>query len=576
MSDTLTNAEIANKLRLLANLLEIGGEPSFRLSAYRKAADNIDALPEGLAEIRARHELESIPSVGKAIAQKIEDLLDTGMMNALEKAEAVIPPGVAELLAVPDVGPKRARQLYEIGGIANLVQLREAAASGALKSMSFLGPKGSQRIVAALGSMGEPDARIPLPVAVRLGKDLIALLLERCPEIEQIELTGSIRRFRETTGDIDMVAAAEHPKSIVDEFSKLPGVARIEMHGEDRCRIALQSGFSADLRVMPPRYWGSLLHHFTGSKYHNVRLREITEARGWSMSEYGYRRGDELVSCATEEEVYAFLDMDFIPPPMREASGEIELAQKHELPQIIGFDALRGDVHMHSTWSDGANSIEEMARAAIERGYEYICLTDHSRGLGIANGLDPERLVAQRAVIDQVNSLVAPFKVLQGVEVEVMNDGSLDLPDDVLAKLDLVIASVHSGTRRGKEATTRRAIAAVQHPLVDILGHPSGRILGSRGPGDFDIPAILAEAVKSGTAVEINGSRIDLSDINTRAALAAGCTIEIGSDAHSIDSLNEIDFAIGTAQRAWVPLDRVLNAQPLDKMLASLKRNRTS
>ena len=302
----------------------------------------------------------------------------------------------------------------------------------------------------------------------------------------------------------------------------------------------------------------------------------MTVERGWSMSEYGYKRGDELVTCATEEEVYAFLDMQCIPPPMREETGEIERALKHELPEIIAFGGLRGDLHMHSTWSDGVNTIEEMARAAIERGYDYICLTDHSRGLGIANGLTPERLVEQRIEVDQVNSLLVPFRVLHGVEVEVMNDGSLDLPDDVLAKLDLVIGSVHSGTRRGKEATTRRAIAAVKHPLVDILAHPSGRILGSRGPGDFDIPAILEAAVKAGTAVEINGSRIDLSDVNTKAALAAGCTIEIGSDAHSTEGLQEIVYAIGTAQRAWVPPDRVLNALPLDKMLGSLKRNRSS
>ena len=575
MTDTMTNIEIANKLRLLANLLEIGGEPGFKVSAYRKAAENIDALPEGLAAIRARGELEEIPGVGKGIAVKIGDLLDTGTMNALEKAQAVIPAGGAELLAVPDVGPKRARQLFEEGGIGNLAQLKEAAASGALNNLAVLGAKGAQRIATALSTMGEPDTRIPLPVAVRLGNELIALLRERCPEITEIELTGSIRRFRETTGDIDMVAAAEHPKAVVDEFSKLPGVARIEMHGEDRCRIALQTGFSADLRVMHPRHWGSLLKHFTGSKYHNVKLREMTVERGWSMSEYGFRLGDELVTCATEEEVYAFLDMQYVPPPMREGTGEIELALKHELPEIIAFGRLRGDLHMHSTWSDGVNTIEEMARAAIERGYDYICLTDHSRGLGIANGLTPERLAAQRIEIDQVNSLVAPFRVLHGVEVEVMNDGSLDLPDDVLAKLDLVIGSVHSGTRRGKEATTRRAIAAVQHPLVDILAHPSGRILGSRGPGDFDIPAILEAAVKAGTAVEINGSRIDLSDVNTKAALAAGCTIEIGSDAHSIDGLDEIVYAIGTAQRAWVTPDKVLNAMPLDKMLGNLKRNRT-
>jgi DNA polymerase (family 10) len=361
---------------------------------------------------------------------------------------------------------------------------------------------------------------------------------------------------------------------VVEIFSTLPVVTRIEMHGENRCRVILQNGQAADLRVLPPRHWGSLLHHFTGSKYHNVKLRDIAIERGWSMSEYGYKRGDELVACATEEEVYAFLEMDDIPPPMREETGEIERAQAHTLPPVIGFDGLRGDLHMHSTWSDGTRSIEEMARQAIQRGYEYICITDHSRGLGVANGLDPERLMAQRAEIDQANNLLAPFRVLQGVEVEVLNDGSLDLPDEVLARLDLTIGSVHSGIRRGVEATTGRSIKAMQHPLVDILAHPTGRVLGGRGAGDFDMERIIAAAVETGTALEINGSRVDLNDVHARAARQAGCTIEIGSDAHAAEGLDEIYYAIGTAQRAWVPTDQVLNARPLDAMLKSLKRNR--
>jgi DNA polymerase (family 10) len=305
-----------------------------------------------------------------------------------------------------------------------------------------------------------------------------------------------------------------------------------------------------------------------------VKLRDIAIERGWSMSEYGFKRGDELVPCATEEEVYAFFEMDFIPPPMREDTGEIELALEHRLPPVIGFGQIRGDLHMHSTWSDGTRSIEEMGRQAIARGYEYICITDHSRGLGVANGLDPERLLAQRAEIDAANEALAPFRVLQGVECEVLNDGSLDLPDEVLARLDLTIGSVHSNTRRGIEATTGRSIKAMRHPLIDILAHPTGRVLGGRGAGDFDVERIIAAAVEMGTALEINGSRVDLNDVHSRAAMQAGCTIEVGSDAHSAEGLDEMYYAIGTAQRAWVPPDQVLNARPLDELLKSLKRNR--
>jgi DNA polymerase (family 10) len=572
MPSTLTNADAAKRLRQLADLLEIGGEPVFRVIAYRKAADAIEALPDSVVALIRRGETRTIPGVGKGIADHLRELYETGTMQLLEEAQQRVPLSVTELLTVPDIGPKRAKQLYEYAGIANLAQLREAAAAGALTGIPGLGPKGAQRIMESLASLQEPDLRLPLPAARRQGEDLIGLLRAVSPEIEQITLAGSIRRFRETIGDLDIVAAAEDTKAVVDRFSQLPVVNRIEMHGENRCRVHLQNGQAADLRVLPPIYWGSQLHHFTGSKFHNVHLRDIAIERGWSMSEYGLKRGDELKTFATEEEIYAFLGMDFILPPMRENNGEIELAQRHELPEVIGFDGLRGDLHMHSTWSDGTRSIEEMAIAARARGYDYICLTDHSHGLGIVNGLDAERLRQQRVEIDAVNEKVASFRVLQGCEVEVLADGSLDLPDDALRALDLVIASVHTGIRRGKEGTTARAIAAIRHPLVDILAHPTGRVLGQRGPGDFDVDAIVNEAAATGTAVEINGSRIDLNDVNTRGALGAGCTIEIGSDAHSIDGLGEITDAIGTAQRAWVPADRVLNARPLEEMLASLKR----
>ncbi|MCC6791336.1 MAG: DNA polymerase/3'-5' exonuclease PolX, partial [Thermomicrobiales bacterium] len=513
MTETFTNADVAKKFRTLADLLEIGGMPVFRVAAYRRAAESIESLPEAVAALKRRGELQSIPGVGKGIADHINELFNPGTMLSLEEAQREVPIGVTELLTVPEIGPKRARQLFQHAGIASLAQLKEAVAAGALVGVPGLGPKGAQRIADALRTMVAPDDRMPLPLARRLGLDLIALLRERVPQLEQIELAGSIRRFRETVGDLDIVAAWEDPASIVEVFAALPVVTRIEMQGENRCRVILQNGQAADLRVLPKRHWGSLLHHFTGSKHHNVKLRDLANDRGWSMSEYGFRRGDELIACATEEEVYAFFEMDVIPPPMREETGEIERALAHTLPAVIGFDGIRGDLHMHSTWSDGTRSIEEMARQAMQRGYEYLCITDHSRGLGVANGLDAERLMAQRVEIDAVNAAIAPFRVLQGVEVEVLTDGALDLPDEVLARLDLTIGSVHSGIRRGVDATTGRSIKAMQHPLIDILAHPTGRVLGGRGAGDFDMERIIAAAVETGTALEINGSRVDLNDV---------------------------------------------------------------
>jgi DNA polymerase (family 10) len=574
MSQRITNKDVATALRNLADLLEIGGEPVFRVAAYRRAADTIQSWPESMVEVANRGELQSIPGVGKGLSAQITQLVQTGRLADLDAAAAKIPIGVTELLRVPDIGPKRAKVLYEGLGIDSLESLQRAVDEGLLGSLPGVGPKGAERIADGLRSMAATDTRLPLPAARNRGMALIVQARERIPELAQLELAGSIRRFRETVGDLDLVGATDDPEAVITAFTQLPVVARVEMEGENRCRVTLEDGLSADLRLVPPRQWGSLLHHFTGSMAHNVEFRELAISQGWSFSEYGFRQGETLVECADEVAVFGHLGLDYIEPPMREALGEIELAQRQALPRVVPFGGLKGDLHLHSTWSDGVNSILELASAARDRGYEYLCVTDHSQGLGVANGLTPERLLSQRAEIDAANQALGPFRVLQGVEVEVRSDGSLDLPDQVLARLDLTIASVHSGIRRGREQVTARTLAAIRHPLVDILAHPTGRILGGRGPGDVDVQAVIETAAETGTALEINGTRVDLNDVHARAAAAAGCTIELGSDAHSVTGLNDIDYAVGTSQRAWVPEAQVLNSRPLTEMLASLKRNR--
>lgn len=574
MAKQLSNAEVAATLTRLADLLAIRGENRFKVGAYRRAAESIAQQSEPLAAIRKRGDLEEIPGVGEEIAVKIGDLLDTGSFKLLREVEAAIPPGVAELLAVPDVGPKRARTLYERLGVDSLAALRRAIDAGRLRGLPGFGADLIARIAAGLDAPESDDRRLRLDRARALAGELIAQLRERAPGISQMALAGSGRRFRETVGDLDLVAAAEHPAAVVDAFAALPGVVRVEMRGPNRCRVALASGPSADLRVLPAKHWGSLLHHFTGSKYHNIHLRDLALARGASMSEYGYAVGEETVACATEEEVYAFLGLPYIPPPVREETGEIELALKGELPATVQLGELRGDLHMHTTWSDGGASVREMAEAARARGYAYICITDHSQGLGVANGLSPARLRAQRVEIDAVNADLAPFRVLHGSEVEVRADGSLDFPDDVLAELDLVIAAVHTGLRQGRARLTERALAAIRHPLVDILAHPTGRLIGEREGGDFDLDALYAEAARSGTVLEIDGdpARLDLRDVHARAAVAAGCALHIASDAHSIGGLGNTEYGVGVAQRAWVSPDRVLNTFPLDALLARRKR----
>lgn len=576
MPPRLDNPAVAATFRRLADLLEIRGESAYRVGAYRRAAESLGQLSESVRAIRARGELEQIPGVGQAIAQKVGELLDTGSFNLLDEVECEIPPGVAALLAVPDIGPKRARLLYAELGVDGLDALRAALDQGRLDGVKGLGPGAAQRIAAGLQSLQAMDERLPLGVAHRLGLDLIARLRERAPEIREIELAGSVRRFRDTIGDLDIVAAAEDPAAVVAAFAGLPDVAAVELRGPNRCRVVLEGGFPADLWVLPERYWGSLLLHVTGNKYHDIRLRDLAVARGGRLSEYGYAADGDLTPFATEEAVYAFFGMRPIPPPMREDGQEIDLALRGELPEVLRLDQLRGDLHTHSRWSDGTASVREMALAARARGYGYLGVTDHSRGLAVANGLSAERLGAQRAEIDGVNAELAPFRVLQGVELEVRGDGGLDLDDDALAALDYVVAAVHSGLRQPREQVTQRALAAIRHPLVDVLAHPTGRIVGGRAGGDFNLDALYLEAARTGTVLEIDGApeRMDLRDVHARAAVAAGCTVSVDSDAHGVEGLDGVFYGVGIAQRAWIAPERVLNARPLEEVLAGLKRNR--
>ena len=576
MAGKVTNVEIAGAFQLLGDLLEIQGESAFKTGAYRRAAETIAGLSEPLTTIRDRGELGKIPGVGKAIASKIGELLDGGTMKALVQAEAKTPRGVAQLLAVPGIGPKRARRLHDELGVGDLDALRVALDDG--RAEKLLGSGETKRIAQGLGTLVDgTEGRIPLGDARRLGGELIAQLREAGPAIERVELAGSVRRFRETVGDLDIVAAADDPEAVVAALAGLPSVERVESRGPTRCRVQLLSGFAADLWVLPPPHWGALLFHVTGDKYHDIRIRDIAIARGGRLSEYGYTEGDRLTPFATEEEVYAFFDMQVIPPPMRAGGEEIDLALRHALPRVLTLGDLRGDLHVHTEWSDGHATVREMALAARDRGYTYLAITDHSRGLAVANGLGPERLRDQRAEIDRVNAELAPFRVLQGVELEVKADGSLDLPDDVLAELDIVVAAVHTGLGQERERLTERALAAIRHPLVDVLAHPTGRIVGGRPGGDFDLDRLYAEAAATGTVLEIDGDpgRMDLRDTHARAAVVAGCTLSVDSDAHAPDGLANQLYGVGIAQRAWVTPDHVLNTLPLDELLGRLKRNRS-
>jgi DNA polymerase (family 10) len=573
-----SNREIAAVFRRLADLLEIRGDPVYKTAAYRRAAESVAQLGGSVTEARQRGELQRIPGVGKAIAQKIEDLLDTGTFKLLDEVQAELPAGLAEVLAVPEVGPKRARLLYERLGVDSLAALRAATLEGRLQGVPGLGPRGAQRIAEGLGALPVPEERRPLGAARAAGLRLVEELLAT-GLADRVELAGCARRYRETVEGLDLVAAARRPAALLEAFAALPAVASLEATAEHARAGTLQDGTSVELRAVHPDRWGALLLTRTGSAAHVERLRTLATEQGLTLDELGLWAGapPELAPCAMEEQVYGRLGLRPVPPPMREGWGEVELALRGELPPAFEAERLRGDLHTHSTWSDGKRSILEMAEAARARGYEYLGVSDHSQSLGVANGLSPERLEAQRAEIEAVNAQLAPFRVLQGCEVEVRGDGSLDLPDEVLARLDLVTASVHSGLRQGRERVTARALAALRHPLVDVLAHPTGRLVGGRPGGDFDMEALLAEAARTGTALEINGdpARLDLRDTHARAAAEAGCALTIGSDAHSSEGLENVRYGAAVATRARLEPGRVLNTLPLPELMGRLKRHRS-
>lgn len=574
MPHAQSNRDVADTLRRLADLLEIRGEAVFKIAAYRRAAESIITVAEPISAVHARGELEQVPGVGKAIAQKVADLLNTGTFKLLDEVQAEIPPGVAALLRVPDVGPKRARLLYEQLGVQSIEDLQAALDSERLAATKGIGVTGARRIAEGLASLRPADSRLPLGRAVPLA----AALCEQVRQLgaAQVEIAGSVRRFADLVGDVNLVASSDDPETLLDAFCSLPSVASVESRDDGACRVLLHDGAPVALVAGTQCELGSLLQYHTGSKQHNARLRAIARSRGIELTPRGFIDGNTTHRCSTEDEVYAYLGLQPIPPEMREDTGEIELAMEGKLPPPFLAAHLRGDLHMHTTWSDGTRTVREMALAALERGYEYICISDHSQSLGVANGLSAERLLQQRQEIDAVNAELRPFRVLQGAEMEVRGDGALDLPDKVLRSLDLVTASVHSGLRRGRESVTARALSALNHPLVDVLAHPSGRLVGGRPGGDFDMDALYAAAAQMGTALEINGdlARLDLRDTHARAAVAAGCTLTIGSDAHSTEGLVNTAYGVRLATRAWAQPEHVLNTRPLDALLGALKRNR--
>ncbi|KAB8143983.1 DNA polymerase/3'-5' exonuclease PolX [Chloroflexia bacterium SDU3-3] len=573
MPATLTNHDIAEVFAKIALSLEVAGESRYRFQAYQRAADSIGELPAALATYRERGELEAIPNIGKTLADKIIELLDTGQLQFYEKLKQQVPPGVLDLMKVPSIGPRTAGKLYKELGIDSLAALKQAADTGKLAGVKGFGAKTIAGISAGITAAEQADTRVLMGEALAMAEQLLAALREAVP-LREAAYAGSLRRGRETTGDLDILAAAEDTASVVRAFTALPMIAYVDSSGDAKATAYLHSGMQVDLYAVDPAVWGAALHHFTGSRAHNIRFRELALAQGMSFSEHGFKRleSGETVPCATEQQVYATVGLPWIAPELREDAGEFEAAQAGALPRLVELADIRADLHMHSTWSDGKHSIRAMAEAAMARGYSHMAITDHSAYLGIVNGLDAARLKAQAEEIRALNAELGGFRILRGVEVDITPDGGLALPDEVLAELDIVVASPHVQLRQPAEQATERILKAIRNPHVDIIGHPTGRLIGGRAGAELDIDAVARAAAETNTLLEVNSGpdRLDLSAAHARRALELGALLVTDSDAHHTDNLAWIRLGVVTARRGWAAADQLANTWDLPRLLAWL------
>ena len=591
----LTNGDLARIFHEIGDMLEVKGELVFKTVAYHRAADAIGRSAVDLVAAYRAGQVPRVPGVGKAISDKIGELATTGSMRFHEKLRTEIPPSLVELLRIPGLGPKAVKQIYEQLGIETMEDLRRAAEAGTLRDLPRMSARTEKLVLEGIARLEANPQRMLLHRAEATIEGISAAI-EHLPGVRSVVPAGSFRRKRETIGDLDLLVETDAPATFLDAFTGLGVVDQVLNRGDYKAAVRLLRGPQVDLMVMPPGEAGTYLLHFTGSKEHNVKLRARARDQGWSLSEKGFLKIDEdgqpltgaaaeLRTLATEPETYEFLGLPFIEPELREDGGEIEAALAGKLPDLIGLGDLRGDCHSHSEWSDGVHSIEVMAEAARRRGHAFQVLTDHSISLAIARGLDPDRVEQQRTIIAGLNARFAQeerdgtappetppegFRLLHGCELEIRADGRLDYDDDLLARFDVVVASLHVSRRQPKTELTRRTLTAVRSPHVDIVAHPAGRMIQTRDDLDLDWDTVFAEAARTGTALEMNGSphRLDLSVERARRAVAAGCILTIDSDAHKTAELDFVRWGISQARRAWVEPGNVLNTRPRADLLA--------
>lgn len=569
----MKNQQIAKIFNEIADMLELKGENVFRIRAYRRAAQNIDGTPKDIATLTPE-ELTALPGIGKDLAGKIQEYLNTGTIKKHLELKKEIPAGVLELLSVPGLGPKKAKQFYDVLNIKNVDDLTAAIQSGKLKELPGIQKKTEENIMQGIGQMKRSSDRQPLGRILPLAEDIILRIKNSAP-IDRIEVAGSIRRRKETVRDIDILATSKRPETVMNAFVNLSHVAKIVNHGETKSSVITDNGIQVDLRVVDENSFGAALQYFTGSKQHNIKLREIAVRMGLKLNEYGVFQEpqNKRVGGKTEEEIYNALKLPYIPPELREDTGEIEAARKNKLPQLVTINDIKGDLHVHTKWSDGSYELPEMAIAAHKKGYQYIAVTDHTKGLGVAHGLDESRLAEEIQFIDKINEKLKGFKILKGIEVDIKSDGKLDLSDDILAKLDIVVASIHSGFKQTREKFTERLLAAVRNPYVNVIAHPTGRIIGERDAYAADMEAVFKEAAKHEVAMEINAYpfRLDLNDINIKKAREFGVSFVICTDAHSASQYDFMSYGVSMARRGWLEKKNVLNTLSLEQLIKKLK-----
>jgi DNA polymerase (family X) len=573
VSDPLPrNPELAAQFDLLGDLMELEGEDGFRIAAYRRAAAQIRETPSSVAKLALEGRAKELQGIGKTIEEKIVEVVRDGEIHALARRKALVPAEVASFIHLPGLGPKTARRIWKELGITTVAALRAAAEAQQLRGLSGLGAKSEEKILAGLRDLGarpEPSERRVLLGTATPRLRAAAAVLAAHPAAEKVSIAGSARRARETVRDLDIIATASDPGALIDVFCAQPWVVEVAAKGPTKATVLSQDGLRFDLRVVPPESYGNLLQHFTGSKAHNIALREAAVRKGLSVSEYGIAEAESgtVHAFATEEEVYAFLGYAWIPPELREDLGELDAARRGELPRLVELGDVRGDLHTHTTWSDGKDTLEAMVARAIEKGYAYYAVCDHS------HRLRDGRLQQQAEQIEALNEL-APIQLLKGVEANIRSNGELDVPDGDLAGLDWVVASVHHGFDK---EPTERVLAAMENPYVDCIGHPTGRKIGKRAAASIDLERVIEKALETGTFLEINSQpdRLDLSDVNARAAREAGLKLVIDSDGHRVEALDYVELGIGQARRAWLTSDDVVNTRTWKQVERLRKRRRT-